>query len=166
MTRDEFTLTCDWGCKMGVFTASQLEGLGWSVVHTDKDAERFYDMTVRFHSKFILRPLFKKRVEWKTLCFYEEFDDTLHGWLRKRRNRIVTHSGDPSKEFLQIARWESILFVVVIIIIIVILHHIFFCIVFDFMFFNILRDILRDVIFVLGKHIHHGNLNTKNVVIK
>ena len=41
-----------------------------------------------------------------------------------------------------------------------------FCIVFDFMFFNILRDILRDVIFVLDKGIHHGNFKRKNVVIK
>ena len=76
MTRDEFTLTCDWGCKMGVFTASQLEGLSWSVVHTDKDAERFYDMTVRFHSKFILQPLFKKK--WKEKLFVFMKNSMIH----------------------------------------------------------------------------------------
>ena len=42
----------------------------------------------------------------------------------------------------------------------------FFCIVFDFMFFNILRDILRGVILVRDKGIHLGNLKRKNVVIK
>ena len=41
-----------------------------------------------------------------------------------------------------------------------------FVFVFDVMCFNIPRDILRCVIFVLDKSIHRGNLKTKNLVIK
>ncbi|KAL6314441.1 hypothetical protein AAG906_025926 [Vitis piasezkii] len=104
MERDKFTLTCDRGCKMGAFTTTQLEGHGWCVLHTNKDADGFYEIAIRFHSEYILRPLLKKRVKGETLCFYEEFNDTLYGWLHNNSNRIITHSGHPSKEFLQVAR--------------------------------------------------------------
>ena len=104
MERDKFTLTCDRGCKMGAFTTTQLEGHGWCVLHTNKDADGFYEIAIRFHSEYILRPLLKKIVRGETLCFYEEFNDTLYGWLHNNSNRIITHSGHPSKEFLQIAR--------------------------------------------------------------
>ena len=100
----------------------------------------------------------------ETLCFYEEFDDMLYGWPHNNSNRIITHLGDPSNYKLQGERVYCLFLLLLLLLLFCVIF--LFYLVFDFMFFNILWDILRDVIFVLDKGIHHGNLRRKNVVIK